>query len=111
MVSGVTGTAAGKQSRGIAIMNQRMVTLAFSARSVISRYSYSHVAEVTDLALVEGSSLDFLPAPEEREGDGNATSTAQTDDGYTKERVKRSDRSKVDTGQSHLNSGVEEKGV
>jgi len=65
MVSGVTGTAAGKQSRGIAMMNQRMVTLSSSAGIMGPRRCHSHVADVSNLALVEGTSLDLLPSSEE----------------------------------------------
>ena len=71
----------------------------------------SHVADVSNLALVEGTSLDLLPSSEEGKGDGDTTSASKTNDGDTEESVESSDGSKVDTSQSHLNSGVEEEGV
>jgi len=111
MVSGVTGTAAGKQRRGAAMMNQRMVTLSSSAKIQRSDNPHSHVADVSNLALVEGSSFDLLPSSEERKGDGDTASASKTDDGDTEESVESSNGSKVDTGQSHLNGGVEEEGV
>jgi hypothetical protein len=111
MVSGVTGTAAGKQRRGIAMMNQRMVTLSSSAGITRPERFHSHVADVSNLALVKGTSLDLLPSSEEREGDRDTTSASKTDDGNTEESVESSDRSKVDTGQGHLDGGVEEEGV
>lgn len=73
--------------------------------------AHSHVAEVSDFALVEGTSLDLLSTSEERECDRNTTSASKTDDGHTEERIEGGDRSKVDAGQSHLNGGVEVKGV
>jgi len=111
IVSGVTGTAAGKQRRGIAMMNQSMVTLSLSAGITISKHLNSHVANVSNLAFIEGTSLDLLSSSEERQGDGNTTSTSKTDDGDTEESVESSDGSKVDTSQSHLDGGVEEEGV
>jgi hypothetical protein len=111
MVSGVTGTAAGKQSRGMAMMNQRIVTLSTSAGITRLGHSHSHVANISNLALVKGTSLDLLPSSEEGEGDGDTTSASKTDDGNTEESVESSDGSKVDAGQGHLNGGVEEEGV
>jgi hypothetical protein len=75
------------------------------------RHWNSHVANVSNLALVKGSSLDLLPSSEERKGDRDTTSASKTDDGDTEEGVESSNRSKVDAGQGHLDGGVEEEGV
>ena len=111
MVSGVTGTAAGKQRRGMAMMNQRIVTLVHQLDPRDRNNFHSHVADVSNLALVKGTSLDLLPSSEERKGDGNTTSASKTDDGDTEESVESSDGSKVDAGQGHLDGGIEEEGV
>lgn len=53
----------------------------------------------------------MLPTTEKRDGYRDTTSTSETDDRDTEERVEGSGRSKVDTGQGHLDGGVEEEGV
>jgi hypothetical protein len=112
MVSGVTGTAAGKHKRGAARINQMIVTLESQYPSNPSECSVnSHVAEVTNLAFVERSILDLLSTTEERDGNWDTAGTTKTDDGDTEEGVESSSRTKVNTSQCHLNSSVEEEGV
>lgn len=70
-----------------------------------------HVAEEPELALEEWSITNLLSTLEERHGDGDGTSTSKTDDRDTQKGVERSGRSKVDTGQCHLDGSVEEECV
>jgi hypothetical protein len=111
MVSAVTGRAVGKHKRGAARMNQMMVTLNHQPWLFKNRCLYSHVAEVTDLALVEWSILDLLSTSEEGKRDRDTAGTTETDDGDTEESIEGSGRSKVDTSQGHLDGSVEEEGV
>lgn len=71
----------------------------------------AHVAEESELALVEWSIADLLSTPEERDGDRDSTSTTKTDDRYSQKGVESGGRSKVDTGQGGLDGSIEEEGV
>jgi hypothetical protein len=92
-------------------MNQTIVTLALSANRPHRYGFHSHIAKVSDLALVKRCVTDLLSTTEEGNGDRDTTGASETDDGDTEECVESGSRSEVDTGQGHLDSGVEEKGV
>lgn len=115
MFSAVTGRASGNDSKGAAIVNQMIVTLAagqlFAAMPCRIVKLNVHVAEEPNLALVERRIANLLASAEERDCDRDGTGATETDDGHSEESVERGGGAKVDAGQGTLDGRVEEKGI
>lgn len=86
-------------------MNQAIETLEGQYRFAIKGFN-AHVADKTDLALVELGLADLLAAVQEGDQDRDQTCGSQADDRYTEEGVERGSRSEIDASEGALNDGL-----